>query len=100
MAAASVGVAMGGAGTDVAIETADVALMADDLAKLPEAIGLSRFSRHIIGQNLFIALGTITVLAPLAALGVAQLGVAVLFHEGSTVLVVLNSLRLLGWRAK
>lgn len=98
MATACVGVAMGGAGADVAIETADVALMADDLAKLPDAIGLSRFSRKIIKQNLFIALGVIAVLSPLAALGYAYLGVAVLFHEGSTVVVVLNSLRLLMYR--
>ncbi|MCS7034331.1 MAG: heavy metal translocating P-type ATPase, partial [Phycisphaerae bacterium] len=95
MAAATVGIAMGGAGTDVAMETADVALMADDLAKLPDAIGLSRFSRRIILQNLVIAMGVIAVLAPLAALGYAYLGVAVLFHEGSTILVVLNALRLL-----
>ncbi len=98
MATATVGIAMGGAGTDVAIETADVALMADDLAKLPEAIGLSRYSRRIIKQNLVIALGVIAVLAPLAALGFAYLGVAVLFHEGSTVVVVLNAMRLLVYR--
>jgi Cd2+/Zn2+-exporting ATPase len=100
MAAATVGIAMGGAGTDVALETADVALMADDLAKLPEAIGLSRFSRRIISQNLVIALGVIAVLAPVAALGYAKLGLAVLFHEGSTVVVVLNSLRLLVYRER
>jgi Cd2+/Zn2+-exporting ATPase len=100
MATASVGIAMGGAGTDVAIETADVALMADDLAKLPEAIGLSRYSRRIIKQNLVIALGVIAVLAPLSALGFAYLGVAVLFHEGSTVVVVLNAMRLLVYRAR
>jgi Cd2+/Zn2+-exporting ATPase len=98
MAAATVGIAMGGAGTDVALETADVALMADDLGKLSDAIGLSRFSRKIITQNLVIALGVIAVLAPLSALGFAYLGVAVLFHEGSTVVVVLNSLRLLLFR--
>jgi Cd2+/Zn2+-exporting ATPase len=98
MATASVGIAMGGAGTDVAIETADVALMADDLGKLPDAIGLSRFSRRIIKQNLVIALGVISILAPLSALGYAYLGVAVLFHEGSTVVVVLNAMRLLVYR--
>lgn len=95
LATASVGIAMGGAGTDVAIETADVALMADDLARLPDAIALARFSRRIIRQNLIIALGVIVVLAPLAALGYTYLGVAVLFHEGSTVVVVLNAMRLL-----
>jgi Cd2+/Zn2+-exporting ATPase len=100
LASATVGIAMGAGGTDVAIETADVALMADDLQKLPEAIGLSRFSRRIIKQNLVIALGVISVLAPLAALGFTYLGVAVLFHEGSTVVVVLNSMRLLVYRPR
>jgi len=98
LASATVGIAMAGAGTDVAIETADIALMSDDLRKLPQAIALSRFSRRIISQNLFIALGVISVLAPLSALGHTYLGVAVLFHEGSTVVVVLNSLRLLLFR--
>lgn len=98
MANATVGIAMGSAGTDVALETADVALMADDLAKLPDAIGISRLSRRIITQNLVIALGVIAILAPVAAMGWAQLSVAVLFHEGSTVVVVLNSLRLLVYK--
>jgi Cd2+/Zn2+-exporting ATPase len=100
LATATVGVAMGGAGSDVAIETADVALMSDDLSRLPDAIGLSRFSRRIITQNLVIALGVIACLAPLAALGFTYLGVAVMFHEGSTVVVVLNSLRLLVYRPR
>ncbi|MEA2734722.1 MAG: Zn2+/Cd2+-exporting ATPase [Humisphaera sp.] len=100
LASATVGIAMGGAGTDVAIETADIALMADDLRKLPDAIALSRFSRRIIRQNLFIALGVIALLAPAAAMGFAYLGVAVLFHEGSTVVVVLNSMRLLFFKPR
>jgi Cd2+/Zn2+-exporting ATPase len=100
LASATCGIAMGGAGSDVAIETADIVLMADDLAKLPEAIGLSRFSRRIIAQNLFIALGVISVLAPLSALGFTYLGVAVLFHEGSTVVVVLNAMRLLLYKPR
>src|SRR5262249_23935023 len=100
LATAAVGIAMGGAGTDVAIETADVALMADDLRKPPDAIGLSLFSRKIIKQNLTIALGVIAILAPLSALGFTYLGIAVLFHEGSTVVVVLNSLRLLLYKPK
>jgi Cd2+/Zn2+-exporting ATPase len=98
LAYASVGIAMGGASADVAMETADVVLMSSDLEKLPEAIALSRFSRRIIQQNLLIALGVIAVMAPVAALGLAPLGVAVLLHEGSTVVVVLNSLRLLAHR--
>jgi Cd2+/Zn2+-exporting ATPase len=100
LATAAVGIAMGGAGTDVAIETADVALMGDDLSKLPDAVALSRYSRRIITQNLVIALGVITVLAPLAALGYTYLGVAVLFHEGSTVVVVLNAMRILLFKPK
>ncbi len=100
MAGATVGIAMGGAGTDVALETADVVLMADDLGKLPEAIGLSRFSRRIIKQNLAIALGVIAVVSPIAALGLANLPLAVVLHEGSTVVVVLNSLRLLMYRSR
>jgi len=57
MARATVGIAMGGAGTDVALETADVALMADDLSKLPFAVALSRASRRIIQQNLWVVVG-------------------------------------------
>ena len=100
MAQATVGIAMGGAASDVALETADVVLMGDDLARLPEVIGLSRMSRRIIAQNLFIALSVIAVLAPTAALGGASLGAAVAFHEGSTVLVVLNALRLLFYKPR
>ncbi|MBE7540266.1 MAG: cadmium-translocating P-type ATPase [Opitutaceae bacterium] len=98
LAAATIGVAMGGAGTAVAIETADVALMGDDLAKLPYAIGLSRASNRIIKQNLGIALGVIILLILASAAGAIPLSVAVVFHEGSTVVVVLNALRLLAWR--
>jgi len=95
LAAATVGIAMGGAGTAAALETADVALMADDLNKLPFAVGLSRASRAIIRQNLAIALLVILLLILVAVLGRVQLSGAVLFHEGSTILVVLNALRLL-----
>ena len=95
LASATVGVAMGGAGTAVALETADVALMADDLSRLPFAVGLGRASRAIIRQNLAIALGVIGLLVLTSVLGVIQLGGAVLLHEGSTILVVFNALRLL-----
>jgi Cd2+/Zn2+-exporting ATPase len=98
LAYATVGIAMGGAGTDVTLESADVALMADDLSKLPFAVGLGRAARAIIIQNLLIALGVIAVLIVLALSGLAGIGIAILLHEGSTVLVVLNSLRLLGYR--
>jgi len=95
MAQATVGIATGGAGTDVALETADVALMADDLSKLPFAIGLGRATRKIIYQNLVIALGVIFLLIGLSITGVAGLSLAVVLHEGSTLVVVANALRLL-----
>lgn len=98
LANATVGIAMGGAGTDVALETADVALMGDDLSKLPFAVGLSRAARGIIQQNLFIALGVIGLLIVSTVTGFVGLGVAILFHEGSTLLVVGNALRLLGYK--
>ncbi len=98
LANATVGIAMGGAGTDVALETADVALMADDLSKLPFAVGLGRATRAIVVQNLVIALGVIGALSITSLFGLVGIGVAVVFHEGSTILVVLNALRLLGFR--
>lgn len=98
LAAATVGIAMGGAGTAVALETADVALMGDDLGKLTFAVGLSRASRRIIWQNLAISLGVIALLIIGTLSGKVVLSVAVFFHEGSTVLVAVNALRLLAWR--
>jgi Cd2+/Zn2+-exporting ATPase len=98
LAAAAVGVAMGGAGTAAALETADVALMADDLEKLPYAVGLSRASRRVIVQNLVIALGVIGVLILSSVLGWLALSWAVVLHEGSSLAVVLNALRLLGYK--
>ena len=95
LAHANVGIAMCAAGTDVAMETADIVLMGSEIERLPETIRLARKSRRIIGQNLIIALAVIAVVAPLAALGIATLGLAVLLHEGSTIVVVLNALRLL-----
>jgi Cd2+/Zn2+-exporting ATPase len=95
MARATIGIAMGGAGTDVALETADVALMADDLSKLPFAIALSRASHVVIQQNLWAAFGVVALLIPATLAGLASMGIAVLIHEGATVLVVLNALRLL-----
>ncbi len=97
MARATVGIAMGGAGTDVALETADVALMADDLSKLPFAVALSRASKRIIRQNLYVSLGVVALLIPATLFGWAGIGIAVLVHEGSTVVVVVNALRLLGY---
>ncbi len=98
LAAATVGIAMGGVGTAVALETADVALMGDDLGKLPFAVGLSRAAQRIIRQNLVIAIGVIGLLLAASLAGVIPLSVAVVFHEGSTVVVVINALRLLVWQ--
>ncbi|MBV6394715.1 MAG: Cadmium-transporting ATPase [Anaerolineales bacterium] len=95
LANATVGIAMGGAGTDVALETADVALMGDDLSKLPFAVGLGRATRAIIIQNLAIALGVIGLLIITSITGIISIGIAVVFHEGSTLVVVANALRLL-----
>ncbi len=95
LAHATVGIAMGGAGTAAALETADVALMGDDLSRLPFAIGLSRRARRIIQQNLFIALGVICLLVIATVSGVIGIGPAVVMHEGSTLVVILNALRLL-----
>jgi Cd2+/Zn2+-exporting ATPase len=96
LAAASVGIAMGAAGSDVALETADVALMGDRLEQLPFVIGLSRQSRRIIRQNLWASLGMVAFLIPATIVGM-PMGIAVLFHEGSTLLVVANALRLLAY---
>ncbi len=97
LASADLGIAMGARGSDVALEAADVALMGDDLARLPWAIGLARAARRTITQNVVIAMGVIAVLVPLAALGGIGLGGAVVLHEGSTVVVAFNALRLLAW---
>lgn len=97
MANASVGIAMGAAGSDVALETADVALMADDLSHLPFAVGLSRQTRSIIRQNLYVSLGVVALLVPATIMGLG-IGPAVALHEGSTLLVVFNALRLLAYR--
>ncbi|RJP48536.1 MAG: heavy metal translocating P-type ATPase, partial [Anaerolineaceae bacterium] len=100
LANATVGIAMGGAGTDVALETADVALMGDDLSKLPFAVGLGRATRAIIVQNLFISLGVIAFLVITSLTGIVSIGIAIIFHEGSTLVVVANALRLLGYKGK
>lgn len=97
MANATVGIAMGAAGSDVALETADIALMADDLETLPFAVGLSRATSRIIRQNLWASLGIVAFLIPATLLGL-RIGPAVLIHEGSTLIVVFNALRLLAYR--
>lgn len=98
MANSTVGIAMGAAGSDVALETADVALMADKLETLPFAIGLSRKAKSIIKQNLWVSLGIVALLIPSTIMGWANIGIAVVIHEGSTLLVVFNALRLLAYK--
>ena len=99
MATATVGIAMGAAGSDVALETADVALMSDDLRRLPFAVGLSRATSRIIKQNLYTSLGIVAILVPATLLGLG-IGPAVAVHEGSTLLVVFNALRLLAFKER
>ncbi len=94
LATADVGIAMGGAGTDVALEVADVVLMRDDLKGLPLAVWISRMARKRVRQNMVFAFGTIAILV-LSTFYKLPLWIGVLGHEGSTVLVVLNGLRML-----
>lgn len=94
MAQADVGIAMGAAGSAVALETADVALMSDDLGRLPFAVRLSRQTSRIIRQNLIAALGIVVFLVIVTFLGM-PMGPVVFIHEGSTLIVVANALRLL-----
>lgn len=94
LATAQVGIAMGGAGTDVAIEVADVVLMRDDLRPLPTAVSISRIARKRVRQNLSFAFAMIAILV-LGTFFNLPLWLGVLGHEGSTVIVVFNGLRLL-----
>ena len=98
LAMATVGIAMGRGGTDVALEAADIALMADDLQRIPFAIGLARFARTVIRQNVAVSMGMVFILIPLTLSGLIGTTLAVIMHEGSTVAVVINGLRLLAFR--
>ena len=93
LATADIGIAMGAMGTDVAIETADVALMGEDLRHLPQMLAHSRRARRIMVQNIAFSLAIIAVLIPLAAFGVLGLATVVLFHESAEVFVILNAVR-------
>ncbi|MFM9959444.1 MAG: heavy metal translocating P-type ATPase [Phycisphaerales bacterium] len=95
LAVADVGLAMGGIGSGAALEAADVVVLNDDLAKVPWAFALARRVRRVMIVNLVIALGVIAVLATLALAGVTTLGVGVVGHEGSTLVVVGLSLTIL-----
>jgi cation-transporting ATPase G len=93
LATADLGIAMGAMGTDVAIETADVALMGEDLRHLPQAFAHARRSRRIMLQNVGLSLALITVLMPLALFGVLGLAAVVLVHELAEVVVIANGVR-------
>jgi Cd2+/Zn2+-exporting ATPase len=95
LAEANVGVAMGAAGTDVALETADVALMADDLERLSYALTLAQSAQRLTRQNLALSIGVISVLVVGALIGSFSLPIAVLGHELSEFLVIANGLRIL-----
>lgn len=99
LASATVGIAMGGAGTDTALETADIALMADDLTKLPYTIKLSRKTLSIIKQNIIFALGLKVLALLLVVPGWLTLWLAIFADMGATLIVVANSLRLLKIKA-
>jgi len=95
LARADIGFAMGAAGTDTAIETADVALMDDDLRKIPTFIRLSRTTASILTQNIVLALGIKVVFVALTFTGQATMWMAVFADMGASLLVVFNGLRLL-----
>ncbi len=96
LATADVGIAMGVAGSDVALETADVALLSDDLRRLAEAVSLAKATRRVIRQNLGFALGVMALMVVATLVGWLPLPLGVIGHEGGTLLVVANGLRLLG----
>jgi Cd2+/Zn2+-exporting ATPase len=98
LAAADIGIAMGAAGTDVAIETADIALMSDDISKVPYAIGLSKKTNAIIRQNIAFALVVVFALLIFTLFGVIELASGILGHEASAILVILNGMRLLRYK--
>ena len=98
LATATVGIGMGGAGTDVALETADIVLMSDEIDKIPYALGLGRATRKTLVTNLAIAFGAIAIMVGAILTAGIPLPLAVIGHEGSTVLVCLIGLRLLGFQ--
>jgi Zn2+/Cd2+-exporting ATPase len=98
MVKASVGIAMGVAGSDTALETADIALMSDDLSKLPWVIQRSRSALAIVRTNIALSLGIKALFLVLAIAGVATLWMAVLADMGTSLLVSLNGLRMLRFR--
>ena len=100
MVASDLGIAMGAAGTDVAIETGDVVLMSDDLSRIPYVVALSRKAVRNIRENIAISLVIIAFLVPVALLGRIDLVPGLLVNEVGGLLVIMNGLRLLGWKSK
>jgi len=99
LATANVGIAMGADGSDAALETADLVLMNDDTGRIADAIGLGRRAKRIMKQNIAFALGVIVLLIAANFIEGIALPLGVVGHEGSTILVILNGLRLLGYRS-
>ena len=95
LATADIGVAMGAAGSAVAVETADIALMGDNLLKLPEAISLAKRTVNVMRQNIWISLITVVVLLVGVFAGGVTMAIGMLVHEGSVLIVILNAMRLL-----
>ncbi len=98
LAAATVGIAMGAIGSDTALETADIALMSDDLSKLPYAIKLSRRTLQTVRENIVFSLGVIVLLISTALFGWLKLSFGVFGHEGSALIVIANGMRLLRFK--
>ena len=96
LATADVGIAMGLGGTDVAIETAEIALLSDDLTKLPHLLGLSQQALRAIRQNLIFSLGVLAVAVGLTIPGILTPVTGALLHELSSIPVIMNSARLIG----
>ena len=94
LARADIGIAMGAAGTDTAMEAADIVIMNDDLRRIPEAIRLSRTTHRVLWQNIILALGIKAIFLVLALLGSATMWMAVFADMGASLLVVSNGLRL------
>ena len=95
LATADIGVAMGAAGSAVAVETADIALMGDNLLKLPESVSLAKRTVSVMRQNIFIALATVVALLIGVFAGGVTMSVGMLVHEGSVLVVILNAMRLM-----
>jgi len=98
LAAATLGIAMGAAGSDAAVETADIALMSDDLSRIPWLIGHAQRTLRVIRQNIFFALGVKLLFMALALMNLGTLWMAIIADTGASIIVILNALRLLRGR--